>query len=284
MSTTIPTEFPPEHKARIIEHMNADHADAVLRYARHYAARRDATAAVLADIDLGGLDLTVTEPGGDRAVRVPFERPLAGPDEAHHVLIAMAKAARAALGETGERDSRREQALQRAREAAARFRAEFKTVLLGTASPEGEPDASVAPAILDADGAFLVYVSTLSAHTRNLFNTGRASVLLIEDEAAAQHLLARKRLTFRCTAAYVPRGDERFVAAMPLLKAKFGPVMEHLEKMTDFQLMRLIPQGGRLVAGFGQAYEVDPQDWMQLSHVGGAGHGHGHAADASPTP
>jgi putative heme iron utilization protein len=38
--------------------------------------------------------------------------------------------------------------------------------------------------------------------------------------------------------------------------------------------MRLVPQKGRLVAGFGQAYEVDPLDWSRLSHVGGGGHGH----------
>ena len=278
MTTSVPTQspetFPTERKTQILEHMNADHADAVLRYARHFGGRAEATAAELVGIDFTGIDLRVTAPSGDSTVRIAFEQPLTTPDDAHVVLVKMAKAARVALGEPSDVEAKREAALVRAREAAQKFRADFKTVLLGTAATDGEPDASVAPAILDDTGAFLIYVSTLSSHTRNLFDTHRASVLLIEDEAAAQHLLARKRLTFRCTAHYVPRGDEPFVAAMPGFKAKFGPVMEHLEKMTDFQLIRLVPKTGRLVTGFGQAYDVDPADWTKLSHVGGTGHGH----------
>lgn len=267
--TQIQPPFPPERKAQILEHMNADHADAVLRYARHFAGRADATAAVLVDIDLAGIDLVVATPAGESAARVAFTPPLGTPDDAHHALVAMAKAARIALGESSAAA-----ALTRAREVAAKFRTDFKTVLLGTTSAEGEPDASVAPAVLGDEGSFYVYVSTLSAHTRNLLNTRRASLLLIEDEAAAAQLLARKRLTFRCTADLVPRGETVFSAVMPLLKAKFGTVMDHLETMTDFQLVRLVPERGRLVAGFGQAYEVDPSDWTKLSHVTGIGHGH----------
>lgn len=271
--------FPTDHKARIVEHMNEDHADAVLRYARHHAALPAATAAQLADIDQYGIELSVTLPEGRRSARIAFAKPLEKPDDAHLTLVAMAKAARLALGAPSAEDEKHDAALARAREVTAKFRTDFKTVLLGTASAEGEPDASVAPAVLDASGAFLIYVSTLSPHTRNLFDTRRASVLLIEDEASAQHLLARKRLTFRCVVNHVPRSDAAFTAAMPAFHAKFGSVMEHLAKMTDFQLMRLLPQKGRLVAGFGQAYEVDPLDWSKLSHVGGSGQGHGHTEE-----
>mgnify|MGYP001598083429 FL=1 len=268
-----PGFFPAEHKTRILEHMNADHADAVLRYAHHYAACREATEAVLNDIDAFGIDVVVTETGGSRSVRIAFEQPLTTPDDARHVLIAMAQAARTALGDNAP-DSRQEVALARAREVATAFRRDFRTIVLGTISPEGEPDASVAAAVLGADGAFYVYVSTLSTHTRNLLNTRRGSVLLIEDEAAATQLLARKRLTFPCTAELMPRGGDVFTAIMAALKAKFGPVMEHLETMTDFQLVRLAPAPGRLVTGFGRAYDVDPADWSKLSHFGGGGHGH----------
>lgn len=273
-STVTPVALPADRKSTILEHMNSDHADAVLRYAKHFGGRKDATAAHLADIDYSGMDLLVSTPSGEAQVRVAFETPLASADDAHVTLVKMAKAAREALGEPSEADRKRDAALNRAVEVAGAFRKEFKTVLLGTASNEGEPDASVAPAILDGSGAFLVYVSTLSAHTRNLFDTHRASVLLIEDEAAAQHLLARKRLTFRCKAEHIARDAAEFAAAMPAFREKFGTVMKRLEAMTDFQLVRLIPQQGRLVAGFGQAYQVDPTDWTKLSHVGGGGHGH----------
>lgn len=253
--------FPPEHRARVLEHMNSDHADAVLRYARFYAGLADATAARLTGLDAHGLDLAVARPAGEESARVAFDAPLAKPEDAHHVLVGMAK------------EARRREARARACETAAWFRREFKTVILGTVSRQGEPDASVASAALDADGAFHVYISTLSAHTRNLLDTSRASVLLIEDEAASAQLLARRRLTFPCQAALVPRDSAAFPPALAALKEKFGQVMEHLETMTDFQMVRLTPGRGRLVNGFGAAFDVDPHDWQNLTLVSGAGHG-----------
>lgn len=264
--------FPPEQRAHVLEHMNSDHADAVLRYARFFAGFKAATAARLTDIDAEAITLAVTLPHGEVGARLPFATPLAKPDDAHLTLVAMAK------------EARRRESLARAQESAAWFRREFKTVLLGTTSKDGAPDASVAPAALGDDHAFYVYVSTLSAHTANLLNTGRASLLLIEDESASNQLLARRRLTFPCSAQLVPREDARFSTIMAQLKGKFGKVMEHLETMTDFQLVRLLPAKGRLVTGFGQAYDVDPTNWEQLAHVGGGGHGQPHVHGGGHQP
>lgn len=252
--------FPAAQRAHVIEHMNTDHADAVLRYARFFAGQVTATAARLTGIDARGIDLLVTSPAGAGAVRVEFEQPLAQPDDAHLTLVAMAK------------EARRRETLASARDAAAWFRREFKTVVLGTTSADGMPEASVAPAVVDEDGGFYVYVSTMAAHTRNLLGTGRASVMLIEDETASAQLLARRRLTFPGTAAAISRDDPQFAVVMTQLKAKFGEVMEMLEGMTDFHLIRILPGPGRLVVGFGQAYTVDPQDWTQVTPVGGGGH------------
>jgi heme iron utilization protein len=262
-TTQTPTAlFTPENRARVLDHMNGDHADAVLRYARHFAGHVGATAARLIDIDAEAILLSVTLPEGEVRVRIPFAQPLAAPEDAHQALVAMAK------------EARRREALARACETTEWFRRTFKTVLLGTTSAAGEPDASVAPAVFGDDGAFYVYVSALSAHTRNLLATRRASVLLIEDEAAAAQLLARRRLTFPATAELIPRESPAFGVRINALKEKFGGVMSHLETMTDFQLVRLEAGRGRLVNGFGKAYDVDPRDWTQLTHVGAGGHGH----------
>lgn len=270
--------FPAAHRERIVSHMNDDHADAVLNYARHFGGLADASAAHLADLDQQGMDITVTLPGGEQSIRVAYAKPLDTPADAHHVLVEMAMtAAKAAPAPS----SRQEDSLARARDAVTRLRADFQTVILGTASPDGEPDASVAAAILGEDGAFYIYVSALSAHTRNIEQTRKASVFLIEDEASAKNILARKRLTFPTTASLIERGSEAFVARLGELKAKFGPVMEHLENMRDFQLYRLVPARGRLVAGFGQAYDVDPLDWHDLGHVGDTGHTPVHATRKS---
>jgi putative heme iron utilization protein len=159
-------------------------------------------------------------------------------------------------------------ALARARELALRFRTRTKTVVLGTTSPDGIPDASVAPAVLGEDGAIYVYISGLAAHTRNLAATRRASLLLLEDESATTQLLARRRLTFPATAALVSREGAECDGIIAGFREKFGAPIGLLSTMRDFQIFRLTLQPGRLVAGFGEAYTVDPLDWTNLDPVG----------------
>ena len=155
--------------------------------------------------------------------------------------------------------------LARAQAWIADRRANFRTVFLATASSTGEPEASVVAAALDAHGAFLIHVSGLAAHTRQLRETGRASILLAEDEAVMTQPLARRRLTWRCTAEFLPPADPRFPTAVEAMRARFGATLELTLTLPDFHLVRLAPQGGRLVAGFGETYEVDPADWTKLT-------------------
>lgn len=267
--------LPAAHRDRIVAHMNADHVGAVIDYARHFGGLTDATDARLDDLDQHGLSITVIRPGGELPVRIAYAKPAQTPDDIHHILVEMADTAARSLPPAPA--ARKDTTLVRAREAAARLRGSLRTVILGTVSSTGIPGASVAPAVLGADGAFYVYVSGLSAHTRNLADTGKASVLLVEDESEAKQLLARQRLTFPCAVTPIPRDEATFSAQMTALKARFGPVMEHLETMTDFRLFRLQPARGRLVIGFGQAYDVDPLDWNKLNHVNDAGHAPAHA-------
>jgi putative heme iron utilization protein len=158
--------------------------------------------------------------------------------------------------------------LQRARDLAAALRHNLSSAVLGTASATGEPDASVVATLLDDTGAFVVYVSGLTAHTRHLRVNPRVSVLLLEPESAATQALARRRLSFACTAEAVGRESAEHDALVGQFRAKFGAAIDLLAGLPDFQMMRLVPQRGRLVAGFGAAFEVDPQDWSKLSPVG----------------
>ncbi len=160
------------------------------------------------------------------------------------------------------------EALQRAAELIAHVHAHLSTVVLGTASADGEPDSSVAAALLDRDGAFVIYISGLAAHTRNLRANPRASVLLAESESAATPPLARRRLTFSCTASPVARETPDHAALVTAFRAKFGSVIDVVAGLPDFQLVRLLPQRGRVVVGFGAAFEVDPHDWSKLTPVG----------------
>ena len=157
--------------------------------------------------------------------------------------------------------------LARARELTAAFRAQLSTVILGTAAPDGAPDASVAATLLDADGAFVIYVSGLAAHTRHLRVNPRASVLLLESEATPGNPLARRRLTFACTAEPVARESATHAELILAFREKFGATIDVVSTLADFQFVRLQPQSGRVVAGFGAAFEVNPHDWSDLTPV-----------------
>lgn len=80
---------------RICNHMNKDHANAVVLYAQVYGQTQAATAAEMSSIDPHGMDLIAQVDGSSVAVRVEFDHPLQDSEDAHHTLIDMLKQARA---------------------------------------------------------------------------------------------------------------------------------------------------------------------------------------------
>ena len=84
----------PEVSQRICTHMNDDHAEAVLMYAKVYGQAEDATAATMKSIDPQGMDLNVMLGDEATTIRVPFERSLTDSEDAHQVLITMVRQAR----------------------------------------------------------------------------------------------------------------------------------------------------------------------------------------------
>ena len=139
---------------------------------------------------------------------------------------------------------------------AMAFLGSFRTLQMATASATGEPEASYAPFVRTGDNAFHICVSDLSRHTGHLVATGRASVLVIEDESAADQLFARRRLVFECDTEQVERGTERWHAIMDLFERKFGDVIGLIRPLADFRMFALVPRRGVFVKGFGQAYRI----------------------------
>lgn len=82
----------------IIEHMNDDHADANLEFARALGGVRDATSATLVGVDRLGLTLSAVTPAGRRQVRLAFPRLLTHADEAQGAIIELLNQARSASG------------------------------------------------------------------------------------------------------------------------------------------------------------------------------------------
>jgi len=131
-----------------------------------------------------------------------------------------------------------------------------RSLILGTTSPDGSPLASYAPFVVDEQQRFYLFTSRLAAHTANLQRSGQASVMVIEDEAAASQIFARQRVTFQCQARLIPRDGAEGEAVLAQYKARFGGMVGLLKSLPDFQLFKLQPQSGSLVIGFGQAYRL----------------------------
>ena len=137
---------------------------------------------------------------------------------------------------------------------ARAFRDRFQSLLLATCDPEGGPDLSYAPYLLDDDQAFCLFISELANHTRNLRRNPHASVMFIEPEEEARNPFARRRLTLRCLAEEV--APEERDGLLERMEARFGNTLQLLRRLPDFHLFRLQVERGSYVRGFGQAWAL----------------------------
>jgi len=82
--------------AGIIEHMNADHAEAQVLYCRHLAGLRETTAASMSAVDRYGFDMVAVTPGHRTAVRLAFPEECVTGEHVRAAMVAMVAEARAA--------------------------------------------------------------------------------------------------------------------------------------------------------------------------------------------
>lgn len=80
--------------AGILTHMNDDHADAVLAYAKALAGLAEATSAAMTAVDRYGFELAAVTPAGPRAARLAFDEPVTTSDEVRRAMVSLVKRAR----------------------------------------------------------------------------------------------------------------------------------------------------------------------------------------------
>ncbi len=125
---------------------------------------------------------------------------------------------------------------------------------LATLTADGAPFASLVTVAIDDNGAPLMLLSRLAAHTRNLARDARASLLIAEDQSTADPL-TRARLSL--LGSVVPVGKDagarvRFLA--------HHPEAATYADFADFDFWRFEIAGGHLVAGFGRMAELRAAD------------------------
>jgi hypothetical protein len=83
--------------AEICEHMNADHADALILYCAVYAGIQTSSAEMI-HVDARGFDVLTGQGARQKGVRIDFPRPVSTPNEVRQVMIEMLKQARERAG------------------------------------------------------------------------------------------------------------------------------------------------------------------------------------------
>lgn len=123
----------------------------------------------------------------------------------------------------------------------------------------GAPLASRVGVATDVDGAPLILISMLSAHTAAVLADPRCSLLL--GKPGKGDPLAHPRVSLTCRASRLERGspdhsraERRYLNRNPKAKLYAG--------LGDFSIFRLEPERASLNGGFGKAYLLDRTDFI----------------------
>jgi putative heme iron utilization protein len=140
-----------------------------------------------------------------------------------------------------------------------------RSATIATLEPEsGRPIATRVGISTDIDGAPVIFVSALSAHTPALRNDPRCSLLF--GETGKGDPLAHARITVHADAREIENGTDehkriswRYLAHQP--KARL------YAELPDFRYFRLEPLKGSLNGGFGKAYALTGEQLLTQSAV-----------------
>lgn len=136
-----------------------------------------------------------------------------------------------------------------------------KTIMISSLNSEGFPQISYSPYIM-VDNKVYIYISRIADHHKNIDENGNISLMVVADESKSQNLFARERVSFN--------GNAKKVEEVPeCIREKFEEIhgkrmMEVLYGM-DFDFFEITILNGRLVKGFGKAFDITYEDntWIE---------------------
>ncbi len=120
----------------------------------------------------------------------------------------------------------------------------------------GEPYVSMVPYALDEEAPqFVIHVSALAPHTKDMLEHPRVSLLIVAPEAQAAFPQARARATVQGDAEPLARFTPAYARAKALYLARFADAAD-IFALPDFSLYCIRPRSVRLIAGFAQAVSL----------------------------
>ncbi|HWR75753.1 MAG TPA: pyridoxamine 5'-phosphate oxidase family protein [Thiobacillus sp.] len=133
---------------------------------------------------------------------------------------------------------------------------------------KGQPYVSMVPfALLPGGAAFVIHVSQLAAHTKDMLASPQVSLLVIAPptpEVTAQELA---RITVQGKAVQYVGGTPDHAAAKAAYLSRF-PQSELMFGFSDFSLFAIVPGSIRFVGGFAQATTISPETLAEALRQG----------------
>lgn len=127
---------------------------------------------------------------------------------------------------------------------------------LATQGPDGPEISWVAYAPEPSFDSFLLHISTLATHTRNLLANPRAGLGVSAPEQAGKDPQTLPRLSIQGEITVLAKDAEDYQDAVRLYQT-WLPASAPRFEFSDFLLMRLTPIRVRFVGGFARAYTLD---------------------------
>jgi len=134
-----------------------------------------------------------------------------------------------------------------------------RTAALGTLH-QGVPFVSMVPYAVARDGSFILHVSRLATHTRDMLDNSEVSLLITESEASGKMPQALARVTVQGQAAMLDRDSEKHTDAREVYLSRF-PDAAPLFEFSDFNIFVIKTISARVIAGFGQAVTITGEDF-----------------------
>lgn len=143
---------------------------------------------------------------------------------------------------------------------------EQKTLIISSLTNQGEPFTSYAPFAKVGEKLY-IYISKAAEHYYNICENPGLSVMIIEDEQDAKTAFARCRVSFKCTGSKLEEVSEE---VWEVFEKKQGSELLQVLKSLDFDMFELELHTGRLVKGFGKAYDIHLEEgtWVQEQVIG----------------
>lgn len=126
-----------------------------------------------------------------------------------------------------------------------------RTLMISSLDEDNKARISYSPFVNDGN-KFYIYISKVAEHYNNIVNNPEVSIMIIEDEQDVDITFARGRVSFSGTARILKDNQ----AIIEKLRERQGKSIMDILVGLDFDVFEMEVKEGRLVKGFGKAFDV----------------------------